>query len=116
MSPTHSMVRTAVFLCECLTSFMNGSALSMPVLRAFRSRASQKPQCFFVQQPVAGNDIGPVNGRRAVPIAEAAAGFFDDGLDRGNVPNMDAVFYHELARPLGDEQEAIEVAETALPL
>ena len=50
----------------------------------------------------------------AGPVAEAAAGFLDDRLDGRHVPGMDAVFDHDLARALGHEQMAVEIAEAAL--
>ena len=54
-----------------------------------------------MQPAVAGQHVGAVNGRVAVPVGQTAAGFLDDWQDRRHVPGMNAVLDHHFARSPG---------------
>src|SRR5439155_578178 len=82
-----------------------GSMMSTPLA------AVQEAQGLVVQMPVADDHVRPVDAGRAVPVTEAAAGFLDDHLQGGHIPDVNAVLDHQLAGALGHEHEAVEVAE-----
>src|SRR5262245_1373723 len=97
MPPIQAMVRGAL-------------ALSGVIL------ASQNVHGLVVKPAVAGNDVGAVDVAGAVPGGHTAAGFLDDRFQRGDVPDVNAVFNHQLTRSLGNKNKAVEIAETALAL
>src|SRR5687767_11099505 len=70
----------------------------------------------IVQQAVAGEDVGAFDVELAVPGGDLAAGFLEDRHQSAQVPGMNAVLDHQLAGALGDENEAVEIAEAALTL
>src|SRR5262249_40101011 len=74
----------------------------------------EHPQGGVVDQAVTDHHVGPVDARRVVPGREASAGLLDDRLECGHVPGVDCALDHQLAGALGDQDEAVEVAEAAL--
>src|SRR6478672_5465792 len=68
---------------------------------------------FGVDEAVGGDGFAGVDGGGALPIGELAAGFFDDRLDGGGVPNVHDGIDHELGAAGGDEQIAVTGAPSA---
>src|SRR6476620_11417354 len=68
---------------------------------------------FGVDEAVGGDGFVGVDGGGALPIGELAAGFFDDRLDGGGVPDVHDGIDHQLGPACGDEQIAVAIAPGA---